>query len=161
MFEQLGAKVQRLLDFSSVGSGFVFGPLGDRAQWESITVGALGEAGKAYAVIFAFQMLPTIIFIAALFAILYYLGVMQIIVRLFAVAMNRVMGAVRRGITQRGRQHFHGPDRGAADHPPVPLAHDAIGADDGDDVGAWRTFPAASWRCTSRSASTPSICSPR
>lgn len=93
VFEQLGAKVQRLLDFSRVGSGFVFGPLGDRAQWESITVGALGEGGKAYAVIFAFQILPTIVFIAALFAILYYLGVMQIVVRLFAVVMNRVMGA--------------------------------------------------------------------
>ena len=43
--------------------------------------------------IFAFQILPTIIFIAALFAILYYLGVMQVVVRLFAVVMNRVMGA--------------------------------------------------------------------
>jgi CNT family concentrative nucleoside transporter len=93
VFEQLGDKMRRLLDFSRVGSGFVFGPLGDRAQWESITVGALGEAGKAYAVIVAFQILPTIIFIAALFAILYYLGVMQVIVRLFAVVMNRVMGA--------------------------------------------------------------------
>ena len=55
--------------------------------------GALGAEGAHYAVIFAFQILPTIIFIAALFAILYYFGVMQIIVRLFAVVMNRVMGA--------------------------------------------------------------------
>ena len=38
-------------------------------------------------------MLPTIIFIAALFAILYYFGVMQLVVRAFAVVMNRVMGA--------------------------------------------------------------------
>ena len=93
LFEQLGARMTRLLDFSRVGSGFVFGPLGDRGAWERITVGALGAAGKDYAVIFAFQILPTIIFIAALFAILYYLGVMPIIVRLFAVVMNRVMGA--------------------------------------------------------------------
>jgi CNT family concentrative nucleoside transporter len=42
-------------------------------------------------VIFAFQVLPTIIFIAALFAILYYYGVMQFVVRLFAVLMHRVM----------------------------------------------------------------------
>ena len=55
--------------------------------------GALGEAGAQYGVIFAFQILPTIIFIAALFAILYYLGVMQLVVRLFAVVMNRLMGA--------------------------------------------------------------------
>jgi nucleoside permease NupC len=40
---------------------------------------ALG-ARAAIAVIFAFQILPTIIFIAALFAILYYIGVMQLIV---------------------------------------------------------------------------------
>jgi CNT family concentrative nucleoside transporter len=55
--------------------------------------GALGEAGAQYGVVFAFQILPTIIFIAALFAILYYLGIMQVVVRLFAVVMNRVMGA--------------------------------------------------------------------
>jgi CNT family concentrative nucleoside transporter len=43
--------------------------------------------------IFAFQVLPTIIFIAALFAILYYFGVMQVVVRAFAWAMRRVMKA--------------------------------------------------------------------
>jgi CNT family concentrative nucleoside transporter len=42
---------------------------------------------------FAFQVLPTIIFIAALFAILYYFGVMQLVVRVFAVVMRRVMKA--------------------------------------------------------------------
>jgi CNT family concentrative nucleoside transporter len=52
-----------------------------------------GAAGAQYTVLFAFQILPTIIFIAALFAVLYYFGIMQIVVRLFAVVMNRVMGA--------------------------------------------------------------------
>ena len=93
VFGQLGDKMRLLLDFSRVGSGFVFGPLGDRAVWERVVTGAMGPDGAQYAVIFAFQILPTIIFIAALFAILYYLGVMQIVVRLFAVVMNRVMGA--------------------------------------------------------------------
>jgi CNT family concentrative nucleoside transporter len=55
--------------------------------------GALGEAGAQSAVIFAFQVLPTIIFIAALFAILYYFGVMQLVVRFFAWAMRRVLRA--------------------------------------------------------------------
>ncbi len=41
----------------------------------------LGPEGAQYGVIFAFQVLPTIIFIAALFAILYYFGVMQLVVR--------------------------------------------------------------------------------
>ncbi len=45
-----------------------------------------------FGTIFAFQVLPIIIFIASLFAILYYLGVMQILVRAMAVVMQRVMG---------------------------------------------------------------------
>ena len=53
----------------------------------------LGEEGAQYGVIFAFQVLPTIIFIAALFAMLYYFGVMQVIVRVFAVVMRRFMRA--------------------------------------------------------------------
>jgi CNT family concentrative nucleoside transporter len=72
----------------------VFGPLGDGKIWEDAMIRVFGDpAGRAYAVIFAFQILPTIIFIAALFAILYYIGVMQWIVRAFAVVMNKVMGA--------------------------------------------------------------------
>ena len=92
-FQWLGGKITRLLAFSVEGSRFVFGPLGDVAIWARVMNGALGEEGGQYAVIFAFQILPTIIFIAALFAILYFLGVMQLIVRAFAVVMNKVMGA--------------------------------------------------------------------
>ena len=61
----------------------MFGPLGDSRVWGRAMTGALGPSGANYAVIFAFQVLPTIIFIAALFAILYYFGVMQFVVRLF------------------------------------------------------------------------------
>jgi CNT family concentrative nucleoside transporter len=92
-FQWLGDRIRQLLEYSVAGSAFVFGPLGDRAVWTRVMTGALGEAGAQYGVVFAFQILPTIIFIAALFAILYYLGVMQVVVRLFAVVMNRVMGA--------------------------------------------------------------------
>ena len=42
--------------------------------------------------IFAFQVLPIIIFIASFFAILYYLGVMQFVVKAMAIAMQKVMG---------------------------------------------------------------------
>ncbi|HXG89766.1 MAG TPA: nucleoside transporter C-terminal domain-containing protein [Vicinamibacterales bacterium] len=92
-FQVLGDKIRQLLDFATVGSAFVFGPLGDRVVWGDIMTRVLGEAGGQYSVIFAFQILPTIIFIAALFAILYYFGIMQVVVRAFAVVMNRVMGA--------------------------------------------------------------------
>src|SRR6266513_6354479 len=93
VFETLGRGINKLLGFAGVGAGFVFGPLGDSSVWGRAMTGALGPEGANYAVIFAFQVLPTIIFIAALFAILYYFGVMQLFVRVFAVAMHRVMGA--------------------------------------------------------------------
>jgi concentrative nucleoside transporter, CNT family len=44
-------------------------------------------------VVFAFQVLPIVIFIASLFAILYYFGVMQVVIRAMARVMQRVMGA--------------------------------------------------------------------
>lgn len=82
VFAWLGAKINRLLQFSFVGSEFLFGKLG-----------LPGGGGENIGFIFAFQVLPTIIFIAALFAILYYLGVMQLVVKLFAQVMTRLMGA--------------------------------------------------------------------
>jgi concentrative nucleoside transporter, CNT family len=92
-FQRLGALINRLLDFAFVGSSFVFGPLGDKEVWPRIMTTVLGPEGARYGVVFAFQVLPTIIFIAALFAILYYFGVMQVVVRLFALVMRRVMKA--------------------------------------------------------------------
>ncbi len=93
VFQVLGAAINRLLAFAFVGSSFVFGPLGDREVWPRIMTQVLGPEGARYGVVFAFQVLPTIIFIAALFAILYYFGVMQLVVRAFAVVMRRVMHA--------------------------------------------------------------------
>ncbi len=93
VFQTLGGVINRLLDFAFVGSSFVFGPLGDKVVWPRIMTQVLGPEGARYGVVFAFQVLPTIIFIAALFAILYYFGIMQLVVRAFAVVMRRVMRA--------------------------------------------------------------------
>jgi len=93
VFQTLGSAVNRLLNFAFVGSSFVFGPLGDKEVWPRIMTQVLGPDGARYGVVFAFQVLPTIIFIAALFAILYYFGIMQLVVRAFAVLMRRVMRA--------------------------------------------------------------------
>ncbi len=79
LFSGLGALVTSILSFSYVGSEFVFGEI--------------GKQHSSLGVVFAFQVLPAIIFVSALFAILYYVGVMQRVVRLFAVIMNKVMGA--------------------------------------------------------------------
>ncbi|OLC51461.1 MAG: Na+ dependent nucleoside transporter domain-containing protein [Acidobacteria bacterium 13_1_40CM_65_14] len=93
VFSTLGDGINKLLGFSRVGASLVFGPLGDASIWGRAMTNVFGPEGAQYAVIFAFQVLPTIIFIAALFAILYYFGVMQIVVRIFAVLMHRVMRA--------------------------------------------------------------------
>ncbi len=74
--------VQTVLDQSYAGSSFVFGQLG---------MAKGGDTGLG--VVFAFQVLPTIVFVASLFSVLYYLGIMQIIVRGMAWVMMRTMGA--------------------------------------------------------------------
>jgi concentrative nucleoside transporter, CNT family len=79
VFEIAGFYVNRLLSFSYVGSEFVFGEIGKK-------ISAMGFS-------FAFQVLPTIIFIAAFFALLYHIGVMMLIVRIAAWIMTSVMGA--------------------------------------------------------------------
>jgi len=79
LFEQAGKYATKLLSFSYIGSAFVFGEL--------------GKTNSSLGLIFAFQVLPTIIFIAAFFGVLYHLGVMQLIIRVAAWIMTRVMGA--------------------------------------------------------------------
>ena len=78
VFQAIGAGVNSMLEFAEKGSEFLFGPLG-------IKSGPFG-------VIFAFQVLPIVIFIASFFSILYYLGVMQAVVKAMAVGMQKVMG---------------------------------------------------------------------
>jgi CNT family concentrative nucleoside transporter len=93
VFQAAGGVITRLLNFAFVGSSMVFGPLGNPEVWPRIMTNVLGEEGSQYGNVFAFMVLPTIIFIAALFAMLYYFGVMQFVVRLFAVIMRRFMRA--------------------------------------------------------------------
>ena len=78
-FETASRAVEALLRFAEEGSSFLFGPL--------------GKSTGPFGVLFAFQVLPIVIFIAALFGVLYYLGVMQVIIKGMALVMRRVMGA--------------------------------------------------------------------
>ncbi|WP_435015870.1 NupC/NupG family nucleoside CNT transporter [Tundrisphaera sp. TA3] len=75
-----GVGIGRVLDCAIDGAAFVFGPK---------LAAPDGPAGF----VFAFRVLPTVIFVAALFAVLYHLGIMQWIVRLFAIPMEKLMGA--------------------------------------------------------------------
>jgi CNT family concentrative nucleoside transporter len=56
-----------------------------------VLFGALGTPNTSLGPIFAFQVLPTIIFISAFFAVLYHLGVMQIVIRALAWVMLKTM----------------------------------------------------------------------
>ncbi len=79
LFQYASVAVNALLEYAEAGSQFVFGP-------------QLGGKNGPFGVIFAFQVLPIVIFIASLFAVLYYFGVMQVVIRWMAVVMQRVMG---------------------------------------------------------------------
>ena len=57
----------------------------------TLLFGELGKQNSSLGTIFAFQVLPTIIFISAFFAVLYHIGLMQWIIRGFAWAMQRTM----------------------------------------------------------------------
>jgi CNT family concentrative nucleoside transporter len=72
VFDWLGAFFTKLLDFVDAGSSFVFGP----------------RYADYY---FAFKVLPTIIFFSSLMSILYYLGIMQRVVKLVAVVMQKTL----------------------------------------------------------------------
>jgi CNT family concentrative nucleoside transporter len=65
--------------------------LGATAAGTKVLFGALGTPDTSLGSIFAFQVLPTIIFISAFFAVLYHIGVMQIIIRALAWVMLKTM----------------------------------------------------------------------
>jgi concentrative nucleoside transporter, CNT family len=79
IFQAAGDAAQRVLNYAFFGSEFIFGEL--------------GKQHSNIGFIFAFQVLPVVIFICALFAILYYFGIMQFIIRVAAWLMTRIMGA--------------------------------------------------------------------
>jgi concentrative nucleoside transporter, CNT family len=79
LFYGVSLFVNAMLNYTTAGSTFVFGD-------------QLGARTQQFGVIFAFQVLPIVVFICSFFAILYYLGVMQLFVKAMAVAMQRFMG---------------------------------------------------------------------
>jgi CNT family concentrative nucleoside transporter len=72
-----GGVVKTMLASTYAGTKVLFGPLG-------VPDGSMGS-------IFAFQVLPTIIFISAFFALLYHIGVMQLVIRALAWVMLKTM----------------------------------------------------------------------
>ena len=81
IIEGIGAGVVALLGYTIEGSKFVFGAL-------SLSPGTNGSFGF----FFAFQVLPTIIFVSSLTSVLYYFGILQRVVRAMAWLMAKLMG---------------------------------------------------------------------
>ena len=83
VFGWLGEKVTKVLSFSDEGAKFVFGILGDDSK--------LAPLFGNDTFIFFVRIIPTIIFVACLVNIFYYLGVMQKIVEILAKGLNYIM----------------------------------------------------------------------
>ena len=81
VFMFLDRGINKLLSFSDAGAEFLFGAL-------AISPGQENSLGF----FFAFQILPTIIFFSAFMAILYHFGIMQVVVKYIARAMQKTMG---------------------------------------------------------------------
>lgn len=77
IFEFIGRIFVKILDFSKEGAEFLFGDF---------------MAVDSYGFIFAFQVLPTIIFFSALTSVLFYLGIIQRVVKLLAQLFTKLLG---------------------------------------------------------------------
>ena len=85
VFEVVNDVVVKVLDSASAGAELVFGRL-------ALPPGQTNEAGETSLGFFlAFQAFPTIIFFSALIAILYYLGIMPLVIRGFAFVFTKLM----------------------------------------------------------------------
>ena len=76
-FEFISNIMTKLIDFTGEGTSFLFGSLTD---------------ANTFGHIFAVNTLPTIIFFSALMSILYYLGVMQAVVKFIAMGITKLLG---------------------------------------------------------------------
>lgn len=85
IFAWLGAKVTTILDMAQSGASFVFGPLVDHSLLTQVF-------GPDNNLIFFFTIIPTIIFVAVLVSMAYHFGIMQRVVKFFAILMYRIMG---------------------------------------------------------------------
>jgi CNT family concentrative nucleoside transporter len=87
LFHSIGDGITQLLHCSDKGAGFVFGPLVTKPD---VMLNLFGP-GSDY--IFAFRVVPTIIFVSSLVSISYFLGIMQWFVQIVARVVSFIMGA--------------------------------------------------------------------
>jgi len=83
VFDQAKVFFDALLGYANAGAEFVFG--------EATAISDDHPSGVKMLPIFAFRVLPTIVFVSSLAAILYHLGIMQWVVQGFAIVMQKLM----------------------------------------------------------------------
>lgn len=76
----VSGKVQNVINYAGEGISFVFGPAADTTN---------------FGFVFAFQVLTIIIFFSSLISVLYYLGIMQIIIKLLGGALSKLLGTTK------------------------------------------------------------------
>ncbi|EBR9282129.1 NupC/NupG family nucleoside CNT transporter, partial [Salmonella enterica subsp. enterica serovar Neukoelln] len=84
--QTIASGVNNVIAYSDAGSSFIFGSL----------VGPKMDVlfdGAGF--IFAFRVLPAIIFITSLIAILYYLGIMQLVIKILGGGLQKLLGTSR------------------------------------------------------------------
>lgn len=100
-FRWIGSVIQKFVDFSNEGARFCFGKLAEPGgvpdqEATALGGGPFGEQVRAQIAprlfIFVFSALPAVIFISSFFSVLYYLGILQFIVKWLAKAVVFVMG---------------------------------------------------------------------
>jgi len=85
LFEFAGKVVQKLIQFSTDGTKFVFGPLADSE--------ILGKTfGPEHSLVFAILVTGTVVLVAALSSLFYHWGILQKVVRAVAWVMQKAMG---------------------------------------------------------------------
>jgi len=77
--EQLAFGVQKVIDFTQAGTSFMFGPL-------------VGNGEEGFGFIFAFRVLPIIVFFSSLVSVLYYLKIMQFFVKIIGGGLAKLLG---------------------------------------------------------------------
>ncbi|HSJ36741.1 MAG TPA: NupC/NupG family nucleoside CNT transporter [Planococcus sp. (in: firmicutes)] len=73
----LSDKVNNVIGYAGEGIGFVFGPAADT---------------EGFGFVFAVQVLTIIIFFSSLISVLYYLGIMQLVIRILGGALSKLLG---------------------------------------------------------------------
>ena len=89
VFNAIGSAFVRIISFTNEGSAFVFGVLADQGKFIQAFPESLQSQGVGF--LFAFQVLPTIIFFSSLMSVLYHLGWMQKVVQGMAWVMAKLM----------------------------------------------------------------------